>query len=106
MTCFFILIEGVGLRVEIVGDQPVLWGLFTIKKKLAIAGFYATRYIEAEDADTAIDPARAGIKRELVDASPHSCGTQEGLVLLVDDIHTVEPREMNPHAKGFTFFQQ
>ena len=106
MTCFVIRIEGEGLRAEIVGDRPVLWGLFTIRTKHAIAGFYATRYIEADDADMAIDLARAGIKHELVDALPHGCGAQEGLVLRVDDIYTVDPKKMNPHAKGFTFFQE
>jgi hypothetical protein len=99
-----IRVEGEGLEVKIDGNQPVLWGLFTVKRKLGITGFYATRYVEAVDADTAIDLASSSIKNDLVESLPKSCGPWSGLVLKVDGIETVDPKDVDVNAKGFTFF--
>ena len=74
MTWFMIRIEGEGLDVKIVGDRPVLWGIFTVKSKLGITGFYATRYLEAADADAAIDLASSSIKNDLA-VSKTKCNT-------------------------------
>ncbi|MDN4037288.1 hypothetical protein [Massilia sp. YIM B02443] len=104
MTWFMIRIEGEGGEVKIDGKQPVLWGLFTVKRKLGITGFYATRYVEAVDADTAIELVSLSIKNDLIESLPQSCGPWNGLVLKVDGIETVDPKDVDVNAKGFTFF--
>jgi hypothetical protein len=104
MTWFMIRVQGEGLEVKIVGNEPVLWGLFTVKRKLGITGFYATRYVEAVDADAAIGLASSSIKNDLVESLPQSCGPWNGLVLKVDGIETVDAKDVDVNAKGFTFF--
>ncbi|MCE4540802.1 hypothetical protein LXT12_26610 [Pelomonas sp. P7] len=101
-----IRMEGEGLRSEMAGELPVLWGLIKRKKTLAIAGFYATRYVEAEDADTAINLVRSSIKDDLAEALVNARGSMDGLVLKVDGIETVDPRDVDANAKGFTFFKE
>ena len=99
-----IRVEGEGLEAEILGDLPVLWGLFRVKRKLVIAGFYATRYVEADDANTAIDLAILSIQNDLAEALPHSRGSLDSLVLRVDGIVPVTLQDVDASAKGFTFF--
>lgn len=106
MAWFMIRMEGEGLKAEIAGELPVLWGLFTVKRKLAIVGFYATRYVEAEDADTAIELVRSSVKADLAEALAQSCESRDGLVLTVDGIATVDPKDVDANAKGFTFFKE
>lgn len=105
MVWFMIRMEGEGLNAEMTGELPVLWGLIKVKKTLTIAGFYATRYAEAEDADTAIDLVRSSIKKDLAEALANSRGSRDGLVLRVDGIETVAPQDVDANAKGFTFFK-
>lgn len=106
MTWFMIRMEGEGLRAEIASEMPGLWGLIKRKKTLAITGFYATRYAEAEDADTAIDLVRSTIRQDLAEALVSAPGSMDGLVLKVDGIETVAPQNVDTKAKGFTFFQE
>lgn len=105
MTWFMIMFQGNGPKVDFVHHLPVLWGLFSIKKKAAIAGFYTTRYVEAVDADTAIDLASSLVRRELAKAL-FDGGFWNGLKLEVNIVQTVEPRDANPNAKGFSFFSE
>lgn len=98
--------EGEGLKAEMAGELPVFWGLFKVKKTLAIAGFYATRYVEAEDADTAIELTCSSIKNDLAEALANSRGSRDGLVLRVDGIETVDSKDVDANAKGFTFFKE
>ncbi len=104
MTWFMIRMEGEGLETEIAANLPILWGLFAVKRKLAITGFYATRYVEAVDADTAIDLVRSSIKSDLAEALPRGGEHCNGLVCRVDGIETVAPKDVDARAKGFTFF--
>ncbi|MDM4766035.1 hypothetical protein [Pelomonas sp. SE-A7] len=106
MTWFMIRMEGEGLKTEMPGELPVLWGLIKVKKTISIAGFYATRYVEAEDADTAIELVRTSIKNDLAEALANSGGSRDGLVLKVDGIETVAPQDVDANAKGFTFFKE
>jgi len=62
-----IRMEGDGLKVEIAYDLPLLWGLFNVKKKSAITGFYTARYEETQAADTAFELTCLFIKHELAE---------------------------------------
>lgn len=104
MTWFMIRIEGEGAEVKVDSDLPVLWRLFKVKRELAITGFYAIRYVEAVDADTAIDMARSSVRVELAEALPQSCGSWNDLLLKVDGIEVVDSKHVNVNAKGFAFF--
>jgi hypothetical protein len=105
MTWFRIRIEGGLVREKIVTHQQILWGLFTFKRPLGIAGFYATRYIEAEDGDAAIEAVCSGVKRELSEALP-AVPSWDSLVLKVDWIETLDFKDVDVNAKGFTFFDK
>jgi hypothetical protein len=104
MAWFMIRMEGEGLNEKMVSERPVLWGLIKFKKALTLAGFYATRYVEAEDADTAIELVRLSIKHDLAEALANCREYRDGFVLRVDGIETVDPKDVNANAKGFTFF--
>lgn len=104
MTWYMIRLEGEGLKEKIVTHQAVLWGLFTIKRSLTIAGFYATRYIEAEDGDTAISIVCSAIKKDLAEALPSVRTSWESLEVKVDWIETLDLKDVDADAKGFTFF--
>lgn len=104
MPWYMIRLEGEGLNEEIVNYQEVAWGLFTVKRPITIAGFYATRYVEAEDGDTAISMVCSSIKNDIAEALPAGRRCWEHLVLKVDWIETLEFKNVNVDAKGFTFF--
>jgi len=108
MTWFKIMMEGNGPKLEVIRHVPIVWGLFLVKKKGAIAGFFTTRFIEASDADTAIALAEEMIRRELAETAtlPLEDGSWNGLVLQVANINTVGSEEVDADARGFSFFAE
>jgi hypothetical protein len=106
MAWFMIRMEGTGLKMEIDGELPVLIGLIKLKKVLKVTGIYTTRFVEAENADTAIDQVCSSIKIELGATFADARGSMENLILKGDSIQTVAPHDVDVNAKGFTFFNE
>lgn len=104
MTWFMIRMEGEGLEAEIAGDLPIFFGIFKVKKKLSVAGFYATRYVNAEDAETAVALVSSSIMSDLAKELPSSQKSLSNFVLRVDEIATVNSEEVDLNARGFAFF--
>lgn len=106
MVWFMIRVEGEGLNVNLPGEFPILWGLFSVKRILTITGFYATRYVEAEDAGAAIELVRSVVAEDLAEVLARSSGSRDRFVLRVDSITAVDPKDVDANAKGFTFFNE
>lgn len=95
---------GDGLNTEIIGDLPIFWGLFKIKKALKISGFYATRYVNAEHAELAVSSIRSSILKDLAEELHQYFDKPSDLKLEIDEIAIVDDKDVDINAKGFTFF--
>jgi len=96
--------EGEGLDICLSGEVSMFFGLFSRRRRSVIRGFYATRYIEAPDADAAIELVQFSIRNELAQLLKSGGGSMDALVQRVDEILVVERRHVDANASGFTFF--
>lgn len=104
MTWFKILFEGDGLDVEGSDDRHIFWRIVKPKIARSISGFYATRYVEANDAECAIRLIEQDIRQNLFEFFGPQKDAFKGLVLKVDSVLVVTAEEVDRRAIGFTFF--
>jgi hypothetical protein len=106
MTWFMIRMEGSGLSMSIPRATGLLWKLLPFRRKIICTGLYATRYAEADDADTAIEFVRSILEKELIEVLIQNGGVRDGFAWKVDEVKVADPRDVDSNAKGFTFFQE